>query len=100
MRKRLLRGRFAYDPTVVPGGVALSYERSTPLGLPRTPLPSAAVASVERQRGKREGRVPRSLSAPGGGTHRALHVQGCLAHKKHPPVGPYSSPLPMELGRS
>ena len=27
----------------------------------------------------------------------ALHVQGCLAHKKHTTVGPYSSPVPRDL---
>jgi len=24
-------------------------------------------------------------------------VRGFLAHKKHPPVGPYSSPMPRDL---
>ena len=40
-------------------------------------------------RGELEG----TLAAPGADKK----VLGFLAHKKHPPVGPYSSPMPRDL---
>jgi len=39
-------------------------------------------------------------SAGRGALEKNATVQGYLAHKKHPPVGPYSRPMPKALGRS